>query len=114
MTLVEADRRVTDDEEQLFVEFASQATHRPQAQSYWNRWLVVSLLSLGRPGTSRATGARSSSGLRSAGAAEVLRGFLNEVEPLKRERAGLAWPDLQGLGVELPDDLRARFTSART
>lgn len=109
-TLVEADRRVTEDEESLFVEYASERSHRPQAQLYWDRWLVVCLLSLGRPGTKRDRSAVAL-GLRTQHAAEVVRGFLDEVEPL-RVKAGLAMPGLDRLGVELPEDLRSRFATA--
>ena len=109
-TVVEADRRVSGVEGGLFVEYASDRSHKPQAQLYWDRWLVVCLLSLGRPGTKRDARAVHL-GLRTKHAAEVVREFLNEVEPL-RVKATLAMPGLDRLGVELPEDLRSRFVSA--
>ena len=109
-TLAEADHRVIEDEERLFVEYASERSHRPQVQYYWDRWLVVCLLSLGRPRTTRDQRAVEL-GLRTQRAAEVVRGFLDDVEPLRVE-AGLVMPSLDRLGVELPEDLRARFATS--
>ena len=109
-TLVQADHRVADDEEDLFVAYSAERTHRPQAQRYWNRWLSVCLLSLGRPGTPRDQRAVEL-GLRSKRAAEVVEEFLDEVEPL-RKRAGLDMPSLAGSGLELPAGLRPRFLTA--
>lgn len=109
-TLIAADRAVADAEERMFVEYCAEGGHHPQAQQYWNRWLAIALLSLGRPGTRRDRRAVEL-GLRSKHAAEVVRDFLDDVEPLRR-RCGLAMPALDGLGVELPEDLRGRFLAA--
>ena len=72
--------------------------------------MVVCLLSLGRPRTTRDQRAVEL-GLRTQRAAEVVRGFLDDVEPLRVE-AGLVMPSLDRLGVELPEDLRARFATS--
>jgi len=109
-TLLEADRTGDRHEEELFVEYCARSTHRPAAQQYWNRWLVISLLALGRPGTARDRRAVQL-GLRNLHAADVVRGFLDDVETL-RVQCGLAMPALDGLGVELPEDLRGRFSVA--
>lgn len=109
-TLLEADRTEVEAEERFYVEYCQDHGHHPQAQLYWNRWLVISLVSLGRPGTARDRRAVEL-GLRSRHAADVVRDFLDTVEPL-RVACGLHLPSLEVMGIDLPEDLRGRFHSA--
>lgn len=108
-TVLEAPHASRDEEERMFVEFCREETHRPQAEQYWSRWVAVSILSLGRPGTRNDKRAVQLS-LRTKHAADVVRDFLDEVEPL-RAACGLRLPPLTGFGVELPEDLRYRFST---
>lgn len=93
--------------EERFAAFAGDKSNRPQAQRYWDRWMTVSLLALGRPGT-RGDHRAVELGLRSKHTADVVREFLDETEPL-REQCGLRLPQVEGFGVQLPEDLRSRF-----
>ncbi len=95
------------EEEQRFVEFAQDESNRPQAQKYWDRWLVLGLLSLGRPGAAGDAKALSS-GVRTISTDEVVRQFLEECDRL-RETCGLQRTDLTGSAVQLPEDLRGRY-----
>jgi len=81
-----------------FLEFAADATNRPQAQQYLNRWLEISRLSFGRPGTS--AGKRVVDlGLRSKSSADLDAEFRDKLEPFLK-RSGLLWPEL----VEIAQD----------
>ncbi|TDJ77578.1 MAG: hypothetical protein E2O39_02010 [Planctomycetota bacterium] len=111
-TLVAADRSVSAREEELFIDFCADPTNLPLAQQFWNRWMTVAVVSFGRPGT-RGDSRAVALGLRSKHSAEVVREFLDGVEPL-RTKCGLKMPPMEELGVELPDDLRARFSNAST
>ncbi|MCP3915455.1 MAG: hypothetical protein GY711_07870 [bacterium] len=108
-TVLDAPCDAREEEERLFVEFSKEETHRPQAEQYWSRWIAASILSFGRPGTS---GDRRvvELGLRSKSSSDVVRDFLDEVEPL-RTASELRLPPLTGFGVELPEDLRVRFAT---
>jgi len=108
-TLLGVDRSDRGREERLLSEFCAEEGQLPQAQQYWTRWLAISLRSLGRPGTrgdSRAVALR----LRSKYCGTVIRAYLDGLEPL-REECGLKLPAMDDIGVELPEDLRARFAT---
>jgi 1,2-phenylacetyl-CoA epoxidase catalytic subunit len=91
-------RELPDDS--AFVEFCADATNRPHAQQLFNRWLAITLVSLGRPGS--AGDARAIAlGLRQKSAAQIAREYLAGLEPLLAA-CGLAMPAPATLGVELP------------
>lgn len=84
----------------VFVEYCADLSHRPHAQQLFNRWLAVTLLSLGRPdshGDARAVAL----GLRSRRVSETVREYLAELGSFMSQ-CGLAVPDATTLGVELP------------
>jgi 1,2-phenylacetyl-CoA epoxidase catalytic subunit len=75
---------------------------RTAAQSAFERWLRIALLSFGRPG---GDGNRLAiaAGLKRRDSAEVMRAFLADVEPT-RVRARLVFPAPEALSLELPPD----------
>jgi len=97
----------SQEEEARFQAFALDASNRPQAQQYWDRWLVLGLLSLGRPGA-QGDAKAVSSGVRTQSTTEIVRAFLAETETM-REACGLERTDLTSTGVQLPEDLRGRY-----
>lgn len=97
----------SEEEENRFIEFAQDESNRPQAQKYWDRWLVLGLLSLGRPGAAGDAKAMST-GVRTVSTDEVVRNFLEECDRL-RGACGLERTDLTVSGVQLPEDLRGRY-----
>lgn len=102
-SLLDADRTFTHHAEALLAEFCREATNRPAAQQMFNRWLSITLLSLGRPSTSGDARAVQL-GLRSKRCADSVREFLGELKPLM-ERCHLALPSSATLGVELPSEV---------
>jgi len=103
-TLTEADHTVQQSEEDVFKSFCADPGQRPQAQLFFDRWMKVALLSLGRSGTSGDARAVSL-GLRRSPIAVLVKNFLDAVEPLRQD-CGLKLPSLSELGVELPDELK--------
>ena len=86
--------------DRAFVEFSSEETNRPLAQQLFNRWLGVTLLSLGRPGSpgdARAVALR----LRDRPVAKIVREYLAGLEPFMHA-CHLSMPDLAAIGVEVP------------
>jgi 1,2-phenylacetyl-CoA epoxidase catalytic subunit len=106
-TLVEAKHSVTLREEQVFIDFCSDPSQAPRARQFFARWLRVALVALGRPGTRGDTRAVAL-GLRDKHCAAVMREFLMEVDPLRRQ-CGLRFPSFHDLQVELPAELRSEF-----
>lgn len=98
-------------EEERFAEFCADRTNLPHAQQMFNKWLRVTLLSLGRPGTPGDARAVQL-GLRSRPVAAVVRDYLAAIQQY-RQRCGLAMPDAAALGVELPPAADASGRSAR-
>lgn len=84
----------------LFEEFAADPDQRPQVQQMLSRWLVISLLALGRPGTAGDRRAVEL-GLRRRSCAESLDLCMERLAPLL-EASGLDRAELQAAGVELP------------
>jgi 1,2-phenylacetyl-CoA epoxidase catalytic subunit len=83
-----------------FVEFCRDESHRPLAQQLFNRWVGVTLLALGRPGS--AGDARAVAlGLRDKSVAEIVSTYLASLAPFLRA-CHLTMPDASALGVELP------------
>jgi hypothetical protein len=107
MTVAHAPSVSSETEEQRFIAFASDDSNKRLAQSYWDRWLSLSLLSLGRPGA-RGDARAVTLGIRNMPTAQIVRTFLEELEPL-RKACGLDHTHLEGFGVQLPEDLRNRF-----
>ncbi|MEZ5974970.1 MAG: hypothetical protein R3E96_09065 [Planctomycetota bacterium] len=98
------------EEEERFQEFSSDPSNRPQAQKYWDRWLTLGLLSLGRPGA-KGDALAQKTGVRAQSTTEVVREFLEDTDSL-RESCGLERTDLTGFGIELPESLRGRYGQA--
>lgn len=107
MTVSLAPSMSAEAEEKRFIAFANDPSNKRQAQTYWDRWLSLSLLSLGRPGARGDTRAVAL-GVRNIPTAQIVRMFLEELEPL-RLACGLEYTRLEGFGVQLPEDLRNRF-----
>lgn len=102
-SISEADRTFTERAEELLAEFCSEATNRPAAQQMFNRWLSITLLSLGRPSTAGDTRAVQL-GLRTKRCADSVREYLAELKPLM-DRCRLHLPSGATLGVELPSEV---------
>lgn len=102
--------RPRDREAELLTDLCRKGDQRVRAQRHWNRWVQGCLASVGRLGTP-ADLRTAELGLRAHPAAEVARAFLDDLEPL-RDACGLSLPTLEELGLELPEDLRARFPAA--
>ena len=87
-------------EDGVFVEFCQDATNRPLAQQLVNRWLSITLLSLGRPDS--AGDARALQlGLRSKSVAAIAREYLDGLAPFLAA-CHLVVPDAATLGLDLP------------
>lgn len=102
--LLAADRTATRKGEELFSGFCAEAGNRPAAQAMFTRWVTITVLALGRPGTPGDARAVVL-GLRTKRCADSVREYLAELESLLRS-CRLAMPDLAGLGVELPQGVR--------
>ena len=72
---------------------------RTQAQPHFNRWLRISLMAFGRPGTDRSQLAIDL-GFKSRDAAETMREYLDALTATMRA-CGLCFPKLEDLGLEL-------------
>ncbi|MFT4646956.1 MAG: hypothetical protein ACI9X4_000161 [Glaciecola sp.] len=107
MTVARAPSVSAEAEEERFIAFSTDSSNKRQAQTYWDRWLSLSLLSLGRPGA-RGDARAVALGIRTIPTAQIVRTFLEELEPL-RKACGLEHTRLEGFGVQLPEDLRNRF-----
>jgi len=84
-------------------EFCSDASNRPRAQETFDRWLSISLLALGRPGSAGDLRAVEL-GLRSAGSEALVETFLAEMKALA-ESWGLELPNAERLPVEVTSPL---------
>ena len=91
-------RELPDDP--AFVEFCVDATNRPHAQQLFNRWLAVTLLSLGRPG-SAGDGRAVALGLRTKSVAQITREYVASLQPVLG-RCGLTLPSADVLGLDAP------------
>jgi hypothetical protein len=94
------ERRATSRSRTLFQEFASDPEQEPLVRQALNRWIVISLLALGRPGTAGDRRAQEL-GLRSRSCAESIEVYLERLAPLL-EISGLDRAELEAAGVELP------------
>ena len=86
--------------QELFQSFATDPGQHPHAQQLFNRWLVISLLALGRPGTHGDRRAKEL-GLRTRSCADASRIYLERLAPFMAA-CSLELPDLKAAGVELP------------
>lgn len=94
------DRSHTDTGADYFVHFCQDADNHPHARQMIERWLAITLRSLGRPGT--AGDARAIQlGLRSRTCEQSVRRFIDRVQTFLG-RCGLEFPDAETLGVVLP------------
>lgn len=87
-------------DDQAFAEFCADPTNRPLAQQLVNRWLSITLLSLGRPdspGDARALALK----LRAKSVATIVNEYLAGLAPFLSS-CGLVAPDGASIGVELP------------
>lgn len=94
------ERTATRRSRALFEEFAADPEHKPLVRQVLNRWIVISLLALGRPGTAGDRRALEL-GLRSRSCADSIETYLERLAPLL-EISGLGRAELEAAGVELP------------
>jgi hypothetical protein len=94
----------TEPERSDFIEFCADPSNRPHAQQLFQRWLAISLIAMGRPGSKGDTRAVEL-GLRKTHVETIARSFLDELEPFRR-RAHLAWPDASAIGIDFPGEKR--------
>jgi hypothetical protein len=107
-SLLAMDRTSTKRGEELLVEFCGEAGNRPAAQQMFNRWLTITLLALGRPGT---PGDKRSIALklRTKHCADSVREHVEGLKDLM-SACHLQLPSQTTLGVELPADVAAHAT----
>jgi hypothetical protein len=98
-SLLDLDRAGTRKLEERLAEFCSEPGNRPTAQQFLNRWLAIAVVAFGRPGSPGDQRAVAL-GLRSRGAGEMVKRFLEDLKPFV-ESMGLSLPRLDSLGVEL-------------
>ncbi len=84
----------------LFEAFATEPTQHPHAQQMFSRWVVISLLALGRPGT-KGDERAVALGLRNRSCGEATSLYLERLSPFM-EACKLELPDLKSAGVHLP------------
>ena len=72
---------------------------RTQAQPHFNRWLRISLMAFGRPGTDKSRLAIDL-GFKSRDAAETMREYLEALRATMCA-CGLRFPKLEDLGLDL-------------
>jgi hypothetical protein len=94
------ERTATRRSQALFQEFAADPDQQPLVRQVLNRWLVIALLSLGRPGTAGDRRALEL-GLRSRSCADSIHLYLERLGPLI-EASGLDRDELRAAGVDLP------------
>ena len=99
-SLSEMERTNTGSGEEYFVAFCQEPDNHPHARQMVERWLAITLRSLGRPGTSGDARAIQL-GLRSRTCEESVRRFIDRVQAFLG-RCGLEFPDAETLGVVLP------------
>jgi hypothetical protein len=106
-SLLGMDRASTKQGEALFVDFCKEPGNRPAAQQMFNRWLSITLLALGRPGT---TGDKRSVALklRTKHVADSVREYIDGLKPLM-ESCHLQLPPQSTLGVDLPANVAANM-----
>jgi hypothetical protein len=107
-SLLGMDRTSTKMGEELFVDFCQEPGNRPAAQQMFNRWLTITLLALGRPGTpgdKRSVALK----LRTKHVADSVREYVDGLKPFM-ESCKLAMPPAATLGVELPANVAAGST----
>lgn len=98
--LLAVDRTATRKGEELFSGFCAEAGNRPAAQAMFTRWVTITVLALGRPGTPGDARAVAL-GLRTKRCADSVREYIAELQALLPSFQ-LALPELESLGVELP------------
>lgn len=79
------------------------AENRPRAQTLFDRWLPIALLSFGRPGT-EGNRAAIELGLKSRDSGAVAQDFVAQLKPAMRA-CGLVFPARERLEIELPERL---------
>ncbi|MCC6405904.1 MAG: hypothetical protein IT453_01970 [Planctomycetes bacterium] len=94
----------SEPEHSEFVAFCADPSNRPHAQQMFSRWLAISMVAMGRPGSKGDTRAVEL-GLRKTHVETIARSFLAELEPF-RQRCHLAWPDASAIGIEFPAEKR--------
>jgi hypothetical protein len=104
-SLLDMDRASTRSGEEFLIGFCQEAGNRPAAQQMFNRWLTITLLALGRPGTpgdKRAIALK----LRTKTCGHSVREYLDGLKALM-SACHLQLPPAATLGVELPPDVLA-------
>lgn len=95
------ERTATLRSQKLFEEFAADPEQKPLVRQVLRRWLVICLLSLGRPGSAGDRRARELQ-LRSSSVADSIREYLGQLKPLI-DLAELTHDDLRDAGIEVPE-----------
>jgi hypothetical protein len=105
-SLLDMDRASTKSGEEFLIDFCKEAGNRPAAQQMFNRWLTVTLMALGRPGT---PGDKRSIALklRTKRCADSVREYLDGLKELMGA-CHLQLPPPATLGVDLPPDVLAK------
>ena len=99
-TRLEANRLLELPDDPTLLEFCADPTNRPHAQQFLNHWIGIALLALGRAGSTRDLRAVEL-GLRARSMSEVAVDFIAGLGPFL-EQSGLALPDAETLGFEIP------------
>ncbi len=97
---LEHEYQATVRSQEFFQSFATDRGQHPHAQQMFDRWLVIALLALGRPGTHGDRRAVEL-GLRSRSCGDSVRVYLERIESFM-QACSLEMPDLAAAGVELP------------
>lgn len=91
---------------EIMIEHCRDASQRPAAQKYFDKWLAVSLRSFGRPGTEGNRYAISV-GLKTRDSAAVAQDYVDALKPTMRV-CGLVFParqELRAMGTETAPDV---------
>lgn len=94
------ERIATARSQTLFQEFAADPSQQPLVRQVLHRWMVICLLSLGRPGSAGDRRALEL-GLRNRSCADSVKLYLERLAPLI-EVSGLEMSELEDGGVVLP------------
>lgn len=89
--------------EKIVVDLCESGQFEEEKQPLFEKWLRISLLSFGRPGTPGNKYAMEV-GLKKRDSGEVMQDFLDDIKPALR-RCSLQFPEPISLNLELPDDI---------
>lgn len=107
--LVGGERAGTKLLEAQLAEFCAEATNRPAAQQFVNRWLALTLVAFGRPETAGDQRARKLE-LRTRSIADVVAGYAADARAFVQS-IGLVLPDPATLGIEISPNAAAALSA---